>query len=137
VEERFARRNVYTLIVPRPKMPMYTGDWVIWFAEMRETAGETAQMRPPAPHRKYTVVEASESAPGPVVEGNVRLSAVIRKEGAITEIALAGKDPGGLGNVAANDLAEWEFRSASRNGVPVDVEVIIEIPLRVAAALEP
>ncbi len=132
VEERFARRNVYTLIVPKPSMPMYTGDWVIWFAEMQEAAGETVRMRPPVLFRKHTVVGASDPAAGPVAEGSVRLSAVIRKEGDITEIALAGGEPGELAEAAAKDLAQWEFRAANRNGVPVDVEVIIQIPMRVA-----
>ena len=132
VEERFARRNVYTLIVPKPSMPMYTGDWVIWFAEMQEAAGETVRMRPPVLFRKHTVAGASDPAAGPVAEGSVRLSAVIRKAGDITEIALAGGEPGELAEAAAKDLAQWEFRAANRNGVPVDVEVIIQIPMRVA-----
>jgi len=30
------------------------------------------------------------------------------------------------------DLAAWEFRPATRNGAPIDVEAVIELPVRKA-----
>jgi hypothetical protein len=33
------------------------------------------------------------------------------------------------------DLESWEFKPATRDGVPVDVEVVIEIPFNLSTAI--
>jgi hypothetical protein len=33
------------------------------------------------------------------------------------------------------DLDSWEFKPATRDGIPVDVEVVIEIPYNLAIAV--
>jgi hypothetical protein len=55
-----------------------------------------------------------------VINSNGNVEAVMPLPGANQEAALR----------AAQDLTEWEFRPAARNGVPVAVEVIIEMSFR-------
>ena len=86
-------------------------------------------MRAPAPLRK-TLREAVQPA-GPGAEGWVQVAAVIGKDGKIRAITpLPGRTPA-VATKAAEDLMNWEFRPASRNGEPIDVDVVIEIPFRV------
>ena len=51
------------------------------------------------------------------------------------EITILAK-PGTIAEQAVlQDLGSWEFKPATRDGVPVDVEVVIEIPFNLAAAV--
>ena len=60
----------------------------------------------------------------------VQVSAIIGKDGKVGGIApVLGRNPI-VAARAAEDLANWEFRPAIRNGEPVEVEVVIEIPFR-------
>jgi len=64
------------------------------------------------------------------VEGKVQLGAVIHTDGYVYGITvLRGVDPR-LDNSATAALRKWEFEPARRDGVPVDVDVVIEIPFR-------
>ena len=67
------------------------------------------------------------------VEGEVVLYAVIRADGTVDSIQLVrGIDPT-LDTNAMQALAQWKFRAAERQGVPVDIETVVRIPFRAVA----
>ena len=64
------------------------------------------------------------------IDGEVILYAIIRKDGRVDSIQLVrGLDPL-LDQNAMDALARWEFRPASREGQPVDLEAVIHIPFQ-------
>lgn len=133
MEARFADRVLYTLVVPRPNLPDYTGDWTIWFSERGASTPGNTQMRAPLPIRKALAAPLKPGqAPTPgAPEGWAQIAAVIGKDGKISNItALPGRAQQ-IAAKAAADLAAWEFRPATRNGEPIEVEAIIEIFFRV------
>ena len=42
----------------------------------------------------------------------------------------------GLDRTAEEALAKWQFTPAMRNGEPVDVDILVEIPFRLKPRLE-
>ena len=58
------------------------------------------------------------------------LYGVIHSDGSVGNVrVLEGFDPV-LDESARVALAQWRFRPATRNGVPVDVEVVVRVPFR-------
>ena len=48
IEPRFQQRIVCTMIVPIERMPIYGGDWILWFAERpTDSAAREAGSDPP------------------------------------------------------------------------------------------
>jgi len=131
-DPRLEGRVVYSIAIQMPNITSYYGSWLVWFAERDRTAPSAGvTVRPPAPTRKvdpkYIAAAASER-----VEGVVRLFAIIRKDGSIDSVALIRHLDDRLDRSAAEALAKWQFEPALRDGIPVDVDAIFEIPFRLA-----
>ena len=131
-DPRFAGRVVYSIAIQMPNITSFSGSWLVWFAEREPLPGAAPhQLRPPVVVRKvdpkYIAAAAAER-----VEGTVRLFGVIRKDGHVTGIALLRQLDGRLDRSAQQALAKWEFIPALRDGVPVDVDAIFEIPFHLA-----
>jgi len=126
IDARFQGRNVYTMVVPIENIAPYSGDWIIWFAERQSKPGETPFVRAPIPSRKFESVQPV--LPGTRSELRVQFAAVITKEGKLDNLALLRSVNPILDQLVLEDLATWEFKPATRDGAPVDVEVVIEIP---------
>jgi TonB family protein len=133
VDARFQGRNVYTMVVPIENLPAYVGDWIIWFAEKQPIAGNTPVVRAPLPFRKMEPVD--QSPPGASGQARVQIAAVLDKEGRLGKITILARPNTMTEQAVMQDLASWEFKPATRDGVPVDVEVVIEIPFNLATAL--
>jgi TonB family protein len=122
-------RVVYTLAIQMPNVTSYSGSWMVWFAEREQSPG--GKMRAPSPHRKVDPKYiASAVADG--VQGIVRLGAVIRKTGRVDSVTLLRHLDERLDRSAMESLAKWEFDPALRDGAPVDVDAVFEIPFRLA-----
>jgi TonB family protein len=135
-DPRFAGRVVYAIAIQMPNVTSFSGSWLVWFAERepdpKGTPGAAPQqMRPPVVVRKvdpkYIAAAAAER-----VEGTVRLFGVIGKDGHVGRIALLRQLDERLDRSAQEALAKWEFVAALRDGVPVDVDAIFEIPFHLA-----
>jgi TonB family protein len=129
-DPEFNGRDVYSLAVQMPNISSYIGSWIMWFAE-REPGGPRRELRPPVPvHKvdpKYLPAAISER-----VEGKVVLTGVLQTDGRVRELRiLKGVDPR-LDLSAARALRKWEFEPAQRNGVPVEVDMVAEIPFMLA-----
>jgi TonB family protein len=66
------------------------------------------------------------------VEGKVKLSAIIRKDGRVDMVRVLNPVDQRLDQSAIDALRKWEFEPASRSGQPVEVDVLVEIPFRLA-----
>ena len=126
IDARFQGRNVYTMVVPIENFAPYSGDWILWFAERQVRPGETPFVRAPVPVRKFESVEPV--LPGTRSELRVQFAAIITKEGKLDNLALLRSVNPVLDQLVLQDLANWEFKPATRDGTPIDVEVVLEIP---------
>jgi TonB family protein len=128
-DPRLAGRAVYVMAIQMPNITSYSGSWLVWFAE-REVQGQAPfEVRPPVPvHKvdpKYIVSARDER-----VEGSVRLFAIIRRTGQVDSVELLQHLDARLDRSAEEALLKWQFEPATRDGVPVDVEAVFEIPFR-------
>jgi hypothetical protein len=134
IDARFQGRYVYAMVMPIENLPMYGGDWIMWFAERNQRPGDSPSMRAPILFRK---LESSEKVELPAqTQPRFQLAATITKEGRIEGISLLTRTGAVVEQALIRDLASWEFRPATRDGSPVDVEVVIEIPFNLKQIAE-
>jgi TonB family protein len=134
VESQFARRNVYTLVIPGPSLRQYPGDWILWFSERASEGQLGGSLRAPLPVRKYVTAEGEETSPS---SASVQLSMVIDKDGkVVSPKVLKGAPSEAFRARALEEIATWEFEPARRNGIAVDVDAVIELQLSVAVAAD-
>ncbi len=123
-------RAIYTMAIQMPNITSFSGSWMVWFAE-RDSLGGKVDMQPPVPLRKvdpkYVATAVAER-----VEGKVRLSAIIRKDGHIDEVVLLRHLDPRLDQTAEEALSKWIFEPARRDGVAIDVDAVFEIPFYLA-----
>lgn len=134
VEARFQGRNVYTMVIPIENFPAYAGDWIIWFAEKEPKTGETPLMRAPLPFRKFEPVD--QVAVGNPAGERVQIMGALQKDGKLDGLTAVAKAGPVVEQAAIRDVTSWEFKPATRNGMPVTVEVVIEISLVYSPPLE-
>jgi protein TonB len=121
-------RVIYTMAIQMPNVTSFSGSWLVWYAAREQSAGA---MRAPSPLRKVDPKYiASAVADG--VQGIVRLGATIRRDGHIEAVRLLRHLDDRLDRSAMESLAKWEFQPAQRDGAPVDVDAVFEIPFRLA-----
>jgi len=131
-DPRMYGRQVYTMAVQIPNLTSYSGSWVIWFAS-RQTDLENAavDLRPPLPLHMVSP-RYIHSAQEDRVQGKVRLWAVIGTDGHVSDISLLLHLDDRLDASAEEALGKWLFQPAERNGSPIDVFAVFEIPFTLA-----
>jgi TonB family protein len=134
-DPRFEGRRVYTMAVQMPNVTSAFGSWIMWFAERQPDPGQTAAIQLPVPLRKVDP-KYVPSAVADRVEGKVQLSGVLRADGRVDLLTLLKSLDERLDRSAADALLKWEFEPARRNGVPVEVDLVVEIPFRLAPPAE-
>lgn len=127
IDARFQGRNVYTMVIPIENFPEYEGDWIIWFAERTPTEGATPLMRAPTPWRKGVFAESAQGAS--IRSVRVLLTGTIGKAGRLEGLSLLTPLGSPVHLAVMRDIAAWEFQPATRNGVPVDVDIVAEISI--------
>ena len=125
IDARFQGRYVYTMVVPIENLPDYSGDWIMWFAEREQKPGDTPLVRAPVPLRKLEPIETVSG--GARSEFRIQIAAIVKKDGKIDGISLL-RNAGGVAQTVIQDISSWEFKPATRDGIPVDVDVVLEIP---------
>ena len=122
VERHFQNRVVYMSVIPT----LSGEDWVVWFGETTATSLDARPLvRPP------TLVRSAGLPPVPSYRdhgtGNIRVVGVLHKDGRLDATReLAGPF---LNRELAEALREWQFSPATRNGVAIDADAVIEIPV--------
>jgi TonB family protein len=129
-------RMIYSMALQMPNVTSYSGSWIVWFAERQAgldaaRSESTSDIKPPTPVRKvdpkYVPAAADDR-----VEGTVRLAAVIRQNGHVDTVEVVRSLDSRLDRSAAEALEKWEFEPAQRNGAPIAVDAVFEIPFRLA-----
>ena len=122
VERHFQNRVVYMSVIPTRSGE----DWVVWFGETTATSPDARPLvRPP------TLVRSAGLPPVPSYRdhgtGNIRVVGMLHKDGRLDATReLAGPF---LNRELAEALHEWQFSPATRNGVAIDADAVIEIPV--------
>jgi TonB family protein len=117
------------MAIQMPNITSYVGSWLMWYASRGVT--REGPMAAPVPYRKVDPKYVA-TAVADRIEGRVQLLCVINTSGRVNQVELIrGLDPR-LDKSAMEALAKWEFTPATRSGVPVDVDVMVEIPFRLA-----
>jgi TonB family protein len=131
-DPRMNGRAIYMMAVQMPNVTSFSGSWMVWFAEHESLpGGPPIEMQPPEPMRKVDPKYIADAA-NERVEGIVRLTAVIRKDGTIDGVELLKHLDDRLDRSAQEALAKWRFEPARRDGTPVEVDAVFEIPFRLA-----
>jgi hypothetical protein len=129
VEAKFASRDVYAFVIPGPRLAGYAGDWVLWFAPHQAEAGVGARIQAPIPARKENSsgdTGADQESNG---KGSIQFQAIIDAKGRVlSPQILRGLTSEPFRRRAAAELLTWEFKPSLRNGEPIDVDVVLEIP---------
>ena len=129
IERRvFRGRLSYSLAVNMPNLNAATGSWIIHFSEREPST-------PHVPIAAPEVVRKSDPAyPGELmadnIHGTVVLTATIRADGSVADIVVAKSLEPRLDRNAAEALARWVFRPALRNGQPIELDAVIQVPFR-------
>lgn len=124
-------REVYQIDVQMPNITSYVGSWIMWFAERQPAAGGRRELQLPKPLHKVDpkyVIGAIEER----VEGKVQFAGVIRADGRVDGLRLVKSLDARLDQSAAEALLKWQFEPATLNGTPVDIDLMVEIPFRLA-----
>lgn len=133
-DSHFDGRTVYMMAIQMVNTTSHSGSWLMWYSERTARAASTAAITPPDVRRKvdpkYAATAVTER-----VEGTVRLTAVIHKDGTVGSVELARKLDERLDTAAEEALSRWLFTPAMRNGEPIDVDILVEIPFRLAPIL--
>jgi TonB family protein len=126
-DRRFNGRDVYLMAIQLSNLTSYSGHWLLWYAARSMDHTELDAMTAPVPRRKVDP-KYTPSAMADHVEGRVQLFCVIGREGTVSSIELLRGADERLNASAEEALSKWEFYPATRNGQPVDVDVVVEIP---------
>lgn len=140
--EVFGGKKYYSLTLNMPNLASAGGSWIIRFAELDQPAPtDSAFVRANAvvPEGELTApvaVEKVDPAYPPDlmadrVEGVVTLYAVIHSDGSVSDIHVLRSVEDRLDHNAMHALEQWRFRPAMRNGAPVNLEAVVQIPFRV------
>jgi TonB family protein len=130
-EKILSGKEVFTLRVDMPNLTSASGSWILNFAQLDDNLPvyqrPKGKLSGPVPLRKVDP-KYPQSAIKQRIDGEVILYAIIRKDGKVDSIQLVrGVDPL-LDQNAMEALSRWEFRPATREGQPVDLEAVIHIP---------
>jgi TonB family protein len=129
IEQRvFGKRRSYSLIMNMPNLTSATGSWIIRFAELKQSDDKSALTAPIA------MTKVDPAYPPDVlrdhVEGTVTLYAIIRADGTVDDIRVLDSLDSRLDANAMRALSGWHFRPGIKNGEPVALEAVVEIPFR-------
>lgn len=127
IEQRvFGTRRYYSLVMNMPNLTSVTGSWIIRFAELKQSEDKSALTAPVATNK------VDPAYPPDVlrdhVEGTVTLYAVIRTDGTVDNIQVLNSLDSRLDANAVHALSGWRFRPGIKNGEPVAVEAVVQIP---------
>jgi TonB family protein len=124
----FAGKKFYSMQLNMPNLTSAGGSWIIRFAELKQnvSAGELS-----------TPVATSKVDPAyppdlihDHVEGTVILYAIIHADGTVGDVRVLQGFHDKLDENARIALTRWHFRPAMKNGLPVDLEAVVQIPFK-------
>lgn len=128
-DKRFDGRDVYMMAIQMPNLTSYSGSWLMWYADRTAREVGLAPVSPPVPLRKVDPKYVA-SAVSDRVEGKIQLACVIGKDGHVSHVEMIRGLDDRLNATAQEAMSKWEFEPATRQGEPVEVDVLVEIPFK-------
>ncbi len=120
--------TVYSMNIDMPNITSYEGSWLLRFTELGGSSPDD-MLSAPLPTRKIDPKYA-QAAIAEGVEGKVLLYAVIHSDGRVDQVRLVQGIDERLDSSAVAAFSKWEFQPATRNGQPVDLEAVVQIPFK-------
>jgi len=125
----FGPKKYYTMTINMPNLTSASGTWIIRFAELHQTRSG-AELAAPVAVQKIDPAYPPDLIKARV-EGRVLLYAVIHADGRVGEVRVIQGLDERLDLNAIKAILGWKFRPATKNGVPVDLEAVIQVPFAV------
>ena len=129
----FGTKRVHTVTINMPNLTSGSGSWILRFAELNGDGAwhdeDEGKLSAPVALRKVDPKYAP-SAIRDRVEGTVLLAAHILRDGTVSNIEVLNTLDPRLDGSAMEALTRWEFQPATKNGIPIDLQVLIQIPFR-------
>lgn len=129
-------RRLYTLLINMPNLSSQTGSWVLRFAELGEASATAAggaangfALEAPVAVKKVDPRYPAQ-ARRDRLEGVVFLYGVIRADGTVESVRVVRSVHALLDQNAVSAFERWRFEPGRKNGLPVALEVVVEIPFR-------
>ncbi len=128
---RFDGREVYSMAIQMPNITSFSGSWLMWYASRTMTSLQGPRLVRRCRIAKWT--RSTSPRPPPIVsKAACSCMCVINGAGKVDHVELLRGIDERLDRSAMDALAKWEFTPATRCGVPVDVDVMVEIPFKLA-----
>jgi TonB family protein len=124
----FGPKKFYSLVLNMPNLTSATGSWIVRFAELKQSDNKVAIAAPVAVSKVDPAYPADALRDN--VEGTVTLYAVIHTDGTVSGIKVLNSVDPRLDAAAAHALSRWQFRPGTKNGDPVELEAVVQIPFR-------
>lgn len=124
----FGERRIYSMQVNLPNLTSAGGSWIIRFAE-HSPVPQGGELSTPVAVSKVDPAYPQELIHDRV-EGTVLLYAQIRADGTVGDIRVMEGFNDRLDENARVALAKWRFRPATRDGVAVELDAVVQIPFR-------
>jgi TonB family protein len=124
----FGSRKYYSLVLNMPNLTSATGSWIVRFAELKQSDNKVAIAAPVAVSKVDPAYPADAMRDN--VEGTVTLYAVIHADGSVSGIKVLNSVDPRLDQAAERALSRWQFRPGTKNGDPVELEAVVQIPFR-------
>ena len=106
----------------------------MWFSERQPVDDPRQRISAPVPMRKYAT---EGDAAGTSVTATIQFAAVLDRYGRVAFVKIIkGKADGAFKLKALQELGAWDFRPALRNGEPIEVDIVLEIPLQLKVAVD-
>ncbi len=108
-----------------PNLTSAGGSWIVRFAELRETRG--GELTAPVALTKVDPAYPPDLVRDRI-EGTVTVYAVIHSDGSVGELRVLRSVDERLDTNAMTALSHWRFRPGTKNGAPVELEAVVQIP---------
>ena len=131
--EIFGTRHRYSIRLSMPNLNSAIGSWIMRYARLNSAPGADEDVTPPEPLHKvdpgYPASYVHDR-----IEGVVVLYGVIHADGSVGNVRVLEGFDSVLDESARVALGQWRFRPGTRNGIPVDVEIVVRVPFRAPKA---
>ncbi|MGH9554934.1 MAG: energy transducer TonB, partial [Terriglobales bacterium] len=125
-DQVFGPKRYYSMAINMPNLTSAGGSWIIRFAQLKDDTTPGDLTAPSATAKVDPAYPAEMMRRG--VEGRVTLYAVIHSDGTVGDVRVLRGFDDLLDENARAALERWRFRPATKNGQPIDLEAVVEIP---------
>jgi len=129
-------RRIYTIYINMPNLTSQSGSWVLRFAELGDEGGgvpggasDTGLIESPVALSKVDPGYPAD-ARREKIEGTVFLYGVIRPDGSVENVQVVRRVHDSIDARAVAAFQRWRFDPGRKNGAPIPLEVVVEIPFR-------